>query len=121
MNATNNPYAVTPPTDTTLTQEGVAADAKVVGDELSTRTVKYLGSVVDTGEANNCTYDMSGKPSGLYMICFFRSSKFYALFMKNDGVLEWTADTSNMTITGNKVTFKNLNWYDSGYLFRLAQ
>lgn len=27
MNATNNPYAVTPP-DKTLTQEGVPADAK---------------------------------------------------------------------------------------------
>mgnify|MGYP001027268782 FL=1 len=34
MNATNNPYAVTPPTDTTLTQEGVAADAKAVGKTL---------------------------------------------------------------------------------------
>lgn len=27
MNATNNPYAVTPPPDTTLSVEGVAADA----------------------------------------------------------------------------------------------
>lgn len=35
MNATNNPYAVTPPTDKTLTQEGVPADAKTVGDALS--------------------------------------------------------------------------------------
>lgn len=35
MSATNNPYAVTPPhTDTTLTQEGVAADAKAVGKAL---------------------------------------------------------------------------------------
>ena len=40
MNATNNPYAVTPPTDTTLTQEGVAADAKVVGAALSKKTNK---------------------------------------------------------------------------------
>ena len=109
-----------PPTDTTLTQEGVAADAKAVGAALSTRTVKYLGSVVDTGETNNATYDMSGKPGGLYMVCFFRSSKFFALFMRDDGVLEWTADTSAMTITGTKVNFKNLNWYDSGYLFRLT-
>ena len=31
---TNNPYAVTPP-DKTLTQEGVPADAKTVGDALS--------------------------------------------------------------------------------------
>lgn len=36
MNATNNPYAVTPP-DKTLTQEGVAADAKAVGDALSAK------------------------------------------------------------------------------------
>lgn len=119
MNATTNPYAVTPP-DKTLSVEGVAADAKAVGDELSTRTVKYLGSVVDTGETNSATYDMSGKPGGLYMVCFFRSSKFFALFMRDDGVLEWTADSNAMTITGSKVTFKNLNWYDSGYLFRLA-
>lgn len=34
MNATNNPYAVTPPTDTTLSVEGVAADAKAVGEAL---------------------------------------------------------------------------------------
>ena len=120
MNATNNPYAVTPPTDTTLTKEGVAADAKAVGDELSTRTVKYLGSVVDTGETNSATYDMSGKPGGLYMVCFFRSNLIFILFLKDDSTLEWTADSNAMTITGSKVTFKNLNWYDSGYLFRLA-
>lgn len=35
MNATNNPYAVTPPPDKTLSVEGVAADAKAVGDALS--------------------------------------------------------------------------------------
>lgn len=32
MNAINNPYAVTPPPDKTITQEGVAADAKAVED-----------------------------------------------------------------------------------------
>lgn len=37
MNATNNPYAVTPPTDTTLTKEGVSADAKAVGDALNNK------------------------------------------------------------------------------------
>lgn len=40
MNATNNPYAVTPPpTDTTLTQEGVAADAKAVGKALTLKKI----------------------------------------------------------------------------------
>lgn len=40
MNATNNPYAVTtPPTDTTLTQEGAAADAKAVGKALTLKKI----------------------------------------------------------------------------------
>lgn len=42
MNATNNPYAVTPPTDTTLTQEGIAADAKAVGDALGKKSNKLI-------------------------------------------------------------------------------
>lgn len=43
MSATNNPYAVTPPpTDTTLTQEGVAADAKAVGDALGKKSNKLV-------------------------------------------------------------------------------
>lgn len=45
MNAINNPYAVTPPTDTTLTQEGVAADAKAVG--------KALGKKADSTDVEN--------------------------------------------------------------------
>ena len=111
---------LSPPPDKTLSVEGVAADAKAVGDELSTRTVKYLGSVVDTGETNSATYDMSGKPGGLYMVCFFRSNLVFILFLRDDGTLEWTADSNAMTITGSKVAFKKLNWYDIGYLFRLA-
>ena len=97
----------------------MAADAKAVGDALSARTVKYFGSVGDTGETNSLTYDMSGKPSGLYMVCFFRSNKIRMLYMRDNG-LEWTSDTSAMTITDSKVTFKDLNWYDTGALFRLA-
>lgn len=45
MNATNNPYAVTPPTDTTLTQEGVAADAKAVGTALTLKKITQAISV----------------------------------------------------------------------------
>ena len=46
MNATNNPYAVTPPTDTTLTQGGVPADAKAVGDRLATLPEMEYGCFV---------------------------------------------------------------------------
>lgn len=41
MNATNNPYAVTPP-DKTLSVEGVAADAKAVGDALGEKSNKLI-------------------------------------------------------------------------------
>lgn len=44
MNATTNPYAVTPPPDKTLTQEGVAADAKAVGDTLNRKLEPVLSS-----------------------------------------------------------------------------
>lgn len=111
-----------PDVDKTLTQEGVAADAKAVGDELSIRTIKYFGSVGDYNESNSITYDMSGKPKGLYMACFFRSNRIYLLYMRNDNTLEWIADSQKniITTTGSTVTFKNLCWYDKGYLFKLC-
>lgn len=40
MSATNNPYMLLPPpTDTTLTQEGAAADAKAVGKALTLKKI----------------------------------------------------------------------------------
>lgn len=47
MNVTNNPYMLftPPPTDTTLTQEGVAADAKAVGDALNSKLEPVLASL----------------------------------------------------------------------------
>ena len=116
--AVNNPYKQEAP-DKTLTQEGVAADAKAVGDALAPRTVMYVGNIGDSGESDRVTYDMSGKPNGVYMACFFRTNRICLLYMNNN-TLEWTSATDYMSISGNKVTFLKLNWYDSGDLFKLV-
>ena len=56
MNATNNPYAVTPP-DKTLTQEGVAADAKAVGDALNNKNALIQeGNYTNRTDSNGNTY-----------------------------------------------------------------
>ena len=65
MNATNNPYAVTPP-DKTLSVEGVAADSKAVGEAVKNKADKsnsvycndrgvaksYMISIPNTGEGH---------------------------------------------------------------------
>lgn len=58
MNATNNPYAVAPPPDKTLSVEGVAADAKAVGDELTTvrHKLECGEGEIPAGEAGKWTY-----------------------------------------------------------------
>lgn len=55
--ATNNPYAVTTP-DKTLTQEGVPADAKTVGDALTTVRHKFEcgEGEIPAGEEGKWTY-----------------------------------------------------------------
>ena len=56
MNATNNPYMLLPPpTDTTLTQEGVSADAKAVGDALNNKN-----ALIQEGNFDNARTDSNG-------------------------------------------------------------
>lgn len=65
MNATNNPYAVTPP-DKTLSIEGVAADAKAVGDALDLKQPKCI-KVGSTGGGKSVSVNMSTFPKGQYL------------------------------------------------------
>lgn len=55
MNVTNNPYAVTPPTDKTLTKEGVAADAKAAGDALAAIPEIEYGAYTYNGAISELT------------------------------------------------------------------
>ena len=71
MNATNNPYAVTPP-DKTLTQEGAAADAKAVGDALKAAEliVKHRLYSVNTDQYAQASLRVPDDcTAALYFVC----------------------------------------------------
>ena len=71
MNATNNPYAVTPP-DKTLTQGGVAADAKAVGDALKAAEliVKHRLYSVNTDQYAQASLRVPDDcTAALYFVC----------------------------------------------------
>lgn len=73
MNAINNPYAVTPPhTDKTLTQKGVAADAKAVGDALKAAEliVKHKSYSITTDEYSQTSIRVPDDcTAALYFTC----------------------------------------------------
>ena len=123
MNATNNPYAVTPsPTDTTLTQEGIAADAKAVGDAVKNvqtdvskklNRARYIGYGHQTGTVD-C--DLSDLEDGNYLIIAPRSSFVSAFNKATSGV---TFKNDNMIVSGNTLTIKNLQWYTTVYAIKI--
>ena len=122
MNATNNPYAVTPHTDTTLTQEGVAADAKAVGNAVKnvqtdvSKKLNYaenIGYCHQTGTAN-C--DLSSLEVGDYLIIAPRSS-FVSAFSKTTSGVAFKND--NMSVSGNTLTIQHLQWYTSVYAIKI--
>lgn len=110
--------------DTTLTKEGYAADSKITGDkikEISNSIGVLHGKIIaQSGESNNCSYDMSGEPAGIYMTIMLRSNYFNVLVVKSDGALEYLSDgVKTIDINGTVVTFKGISWYEIVYLFRL--
>lgn len=116
MNATNNPYAVTPPTDTTLTQEGVAADAKAVGDavaDIKTDISSKINLAENIGychQAGTCDCDLSNLENGEYLLIATRSGFISSFVVQDRGV---TAYGSNLSTNGKILTVKNLQWYTS--------
>lgn len=122
MNATNNPYAVTPPTDTTLTQEGVAADAKAVGDAVKnvqtdvSKKLNHAGNIGYCHQTGTVNCDLSDLEVGNYLIIAPRSS-FVSAFNKTTSGAAFKND--NMSVSGNTLTIKNLQWYTSVYAIKI--
>ena len=122
MNATNNPYAVTPPTDTTLSVEGVAADAKAVGDAVKniqtevSRKINRAESIGYCHQKSTCDCDLSKLENGEYLLIAPHSSFVSAFNVQTSGV---SCDNSNMSVSGKTLTVKNLQWYTSVYAIKI--
>lgn len=122
MNATNNPYAVTPP-DKTLTQEGVAADAKAVGDAVAdiktdiSSKINLAESIGYCHQTGTCDCDLSKLENGNYLLIAPRSSFIGAFAVQTSGV---SCFNSNISVSGKTLTIKNLQWYTAVYAIKIA-
>lgn len=124
MNATNNPYAVTPPTDTTLSVEGVAADAKAVGDAVKniqtevSRKINRAESIGYCHQTGTCNCNLSGLEEGNYLLIAPRSSLVSAFYITENGGIVVSND--NISASGNTLTVKNLQWYTTVYAIKIV-
>lgn len=120
--AANNPYTVTPP-DKTLTQEGVPADAKVVGDAVKnvrTKVSQKINFAVGIGYCHqegtaNC--NLSNLENGYYLLIAPRSSFVSGFFKDTNGSVIFSND--NMSVSGEILTVKNLQWYTNVFAVKI--
>lgn len=112
--AANNPYKREAP-DKTLTQEGVAADAKAVGDALNHK-IGVGTNVGYVAEGNICEIDFSSFENGEYLLLAPRASKISAVQITNDGAIY---RDSSITGTGKKLKWTINQWYTMVYVVKI--
>lgn len=119
--AVNNPYKQETP-DKTLTKEGVAADAKMVGDAVKniqtevSRKINLAESIGYCHQAATCDCDLSGLKEGDYLLIAPRSSFVSAFYKSTDNVF---FNNDNMSVSGKTLTIKNLQWYTTVYAIKI--
>lgn len=111
----NNPYKQEAP-DKTLTQEGVSADAKAVGDALNNKlgVGKIIGS---TADSNTCDINLESLEAGEYLLIAPRASKISTVQVYRDDVIY--ADSS-ITGTGKKLKWTVNQWYTTAYAIKIT-
>ena len=108
--------------DTTLTQDGVAADAKVVGDavaDIRTDVSSKINLAENIGyrhKTGTCDCDLSKLKEGEYLLIAPRSSFVSAFKVETGGVV---CHDSNMSVSGKTLTIKNLQWYTSVHAVKI--
>lgn len=118
----SNFMGAAPLTDTTLTQEGVAADAKAVGDAVKnvqtdvSKKLNYAENIGYCHQTGTVNCDLSDLEVGDYLIVAPRSS-FVSAFSKTTSGVSFYND--NMRVSGNTLTIKNLQWYTSVHAIKI--
>lgn len=101
----------------------MAADAKAVGDAVKnvqtdvSKKLNHAGNIGYCHQTGTVNCDLSDLEVGNYLIIAPRSS-FISAFTKTTSGVVFKND--NMSVSGNTLTIKNLQWFTSVYVIKIV-